>query len=127
MAACQPLVVPYSRSPFPAMFGVGSVPVLRQLSTITRAKRLVDRDGRDVYLGHPERLDLPILFLQGERNSIFLPPGSARTMAWLRKHNGTGRYQRRVLPRYAHLDTIVGRDAARDVYPHILRFLDQNP
>jgi cholesterol oxidase len=110
---------------FKDMFGVGNVETLRHLATITRKRRVVDECGDDVYLGHPERLRLPILFLQGDRNYIFRPPGSERTMRWLRRSNGTGLYERRILPGYAHLDAIIGRNAAGDVYPHMLEYLDR--
>jgi hypothetical protein len=30
-----------------------------------------------------------------------------------------------VLPKYAHLDSLIGRDAARDVYPKIVAHLDR--
>jgi cholesterol oxidase len=111
---------------FSHMFGVGNVETLRHLATITRAGQAVDECGHDVYTGHPERLALPILFLQGDRNYIFRPPGSERAIRWLRRNNGKREYERRILPGYAHLDAIVGRNAAQDVYRHMREYLDRH-
>ena len=80
--------------------------------------------GKD-YLQHPRLLTIPILFLHGDRNYIFMPEGSARTAWWLRRKNGPGLYRRVVLKGYAHLDTIIGRNAARDVFPHIVEHFDR--
>ena len=110
------------------MFGVGNVSALKHLAVMTRKAKTVDHHGKNVYLTHPERLRLPILFLHGSRNYIFMPRGSAKTVAWLRRANGPGLYDRRVLKGYAHLDTLIGRNAARDVFPHIIDFFNRtNP
>jgi cholesterol oxidase len=106
------------------MFGVGNIKSLEHLALMTRRGLAVDHQGRDVYLPHRERLRLPILLLQGERNYIFSPEGSARTLRWLQNGADPSLYKRAVLPGYAHLDAIVGRDAARDVYPVILGHLE---
>ncbi|WP_131747398.1 hypothetical protein [Frankia sp. Cppng1_Ct_nod] len=101
------------------MFGVGNVTALRHLALMMRGSLVVDDAGRDVYTRNPEFLRLPIRFLQGTDNYIFLPDGSERTMHWLREANGPDLYSRSLLPGYAHLDAIIGRDADRDVYPLI--------
>ena len=44
---------------------------------------------------------------------------------WLAAANGPEHYQRVVLPGYAHLDALIGRDAWRDVYPLITNHLDR--
>jgi cholesterol oxidase len=109
----------------PGMFGVGNVKALRHLSRMTKKGRAVTFEGGNDYFEHPERLAIPILFLHGDRNYIFMPEGSARTVRWLRRKNGPGLYRRIVLKGYAHLDTIIGRNAARDVFPHIVEHLDR--
>jgi cholesterol oxidase len=68
---------------------------------------------------------LPILLVQGERNYIFHPEGSLRTLRWLQDANDPGLYERVVLPGYAHLDALVGRDAASDVFPAVSSHLDR--
>lgn len=106
------------------LFGVADINALNHISTIVRKGTAVDRDGRDTYLPHVDRLRLPILFLAGDHNRIFLPSTSARTLQWLRDANGPDLYERVVLENYSHLDGFIGRDAVRDVYPVILRHLD---
>ena len=97
---------------------------LNHISLMIRAGQSVDHSGNDVYLPHVERLKLPILFLAGDRNRIFLPETSSRTLAWLQSANGPELYDRVVIAGYAHLDGFIGRDAARDVYPTMLSHLD---
>jgi cholesterol oxidase len=111
---------------FPTMFGFGEVGPIRQLATMTVKNLAVDADGRDVYCTHPDRLSVPILFLQGARNYIFRPEGTKRTVSWLRSHNDPTLYDYVELPDYAHLDCLVGRDSARDVYPVIVEHLDRS-
>jgi cholesterol oxidase len=109
-------------------FGYGNTRTLEHLALIMRRRLTVDAQGRDVYLQHPERLAVPIHFLAGSHNYIFKPSGTAATLAWLRSHNDPGLYSCANLPDYAHLDGIVGRNAARDVYPSVLAHLDaSNP
>jgi hypothetical protein len=45
-----------------------------------------------------------------------------KTYQWLTEANGD-LYTRHVIPGYGHIDCIMGKDAARDVYPFILRHL----
>jgi len=109
---------------FPTLFGFGEVRPINQLAMMTKRNWAVDINGDDVYCTHPNRLALPILFLQGERNYIFLPEGTKKTVAWLSSHNDPSLYTYTELPGYAHLDALIGRDTERDVYPHIVEHLD---
>jgi cholesterol oxidase len=97
------------------------------------AGRSSDHDGNDVYLqstgendpGNAPFLAIPTLFLAGRHNRIFFPETSARTLRWLRNANPDTPYVRKELKEYAHLDTIIGRNAHHEVYPHILEHLDR--
>jgi cholesterol oxidase len=107
------------------MFGVGNLRALEHVAVIMKGRQVVAADGTDAYLGHPERLRLPILLVQGDRNHIFRPAGSLRTLRWLQESNDAALYERVVIPGYAHLDALVGRDAARDVFPIVSGHLDR--
>jgi len=107
------------------MFGVGNTRAFNHLALMVRRGLAVNARGRNVYLRHPERFALPMLLLQGKENYIFHPQGSMRTFRWLQRHNDPGLYRREVLPKYAHLDAMAGRNAARDVYPIILEHLEE--
>jgi cholesterol oxidase len=107
------------------MFGVGNLAALSHMGTIMQRRLAVDVDGDEVYTRHPERLRLPILLVQGEKNYIFRQPGSMRTLRWLQTANEASLYERAVLPGYAHLDALVGRNAAIDVFPRLRAHLDR--
>ncbi|MGH9232850.1 MAG: alpha/beta fold hydrolase [Acidimicrobiales bacterium] len=107
------------------MFGIGDLAALGHMGTIMQRRLAVDRSGHEAYTRHPERLRLPILLVQGEKNYIFRPAGSMRTLRWLQTANEASLYERALLPGYAHLDALIGRDAAADVFPVLSEHLDR--
>ena len=107
------------------MFGVGNLRALDHMALMIRNRKVVAADGSDIYTGHPERLRLPVLLVQGDRNDIFHPAGSLRTLNWLQRANDPLLYERVVLPGYAHLDALIGRDAPTDVFPVVSGHLDR--
>jgi len=107
------------------LFGVADLAAMDHIAEIVQRRAAVDASGADVYLSHPERMRLPLLLLHGERNAIFHPEGSLRTLRWLQANNDPSLYERVVIPGYAHLDTLIGRDAAVDVFPVIGDHLDR--
>lgn len=113
---------------FPSAFGTGDVTTLEHLALMARKKQAVDHRGQDVYLPHVDRLDLPLLLIQGSKNYIFRPKGLEKTMAWLRAAHPNSKtlHETLVLDDYAHLDGLVGRNAATDVFPHIIDHLDRH-
>ena len=107
------------------LFGVGDLTALDHLRRICQHRACIADDGSDVYLTHPERLRLPLLLVHGDRNTIFHPEGSMRTLRWLQEANDSSLYERVVLPGYAHLDALIGRNAADDVFPTLSAHLDR--
>jgi cholesterol oxidase len=108
------------------MFGVGNLAALDHMAVIMGRRLVVDATGREIYTRHPERLNLPILLVQGDRNYVFHPEGSARTLRWLQTAaKDPTLYERLVLPGYAHLDALIGRNAHRDVFPRLQAHLDR--
>jgi cholesterol oxidase len=107
------------------MFGEANIEAFRQLALFARKGRLVDTEGRDVYLPHVDRMALPILFVHGAENACFKPESTARTLERLAEVNGRQLYERQVIPGYGHIDCIFGKDAARDVFPLIVAHLDK--
>jgi cholesterol oxidase len=102
------------------IFGYGNVTSFAQIREFIRRGRLVDAHGNDVYLPSVARLRCHVVLLQGEQNALFLPSGSEATERWLQEHHGPDACSRIVIPEYAHLDCFIGRDAAHDVFPHLL-------
>ena len=109
---------------FDEAFGFANITGLRHLARMNRKGHAVSRSGEDIYLPHVDRLAMPILFVQGSLNPIFRPAGTRKTVAWISERHGLGSTTYLELPEYAHLDTMVGRNAVREVYPAILAHLD---
>ena len=107
-------------------FDRASLTAMEHLSRIVREGHAVAADGSERYLAYPERLDIPVTFLIGDRNNIFRPPGAEATYEWLVANNGPEKYDRVHLAGYAHLDGMVGKNARRDVYPAILTALQRH-
>lgn len=106
-------------------FGVSNLKTFEHITLMLRVGHIVDFDGNEAYLPKYENLKLPISFIHGEHNRLFKPEGSLLTYDFLREKNGPELYTRTVIPGYAHMDTFIGRDAARDVYPVITAELDR--
>ena len=57
---------------------------------------------------------------------IFRPAGTRRTVDWINEHHGAGHATYLELPEYSHLDTMIGRNAATEVFPAIVEHLDRS-
>lgn len=105
-------------------FGVANMTTFEHITRILRANHAVSADGRHDYLDDVSGLKVPIAYIHGEHNRMFLPASTEETYDLLRERNGEEFYTRHVIPGYAHMDCFVGKDAARDVYPLITEQLD---
>ena len=98
------------------------------IARIARAGHLVSAAGDEVYMGHFDRLALPITFIHGAENETFLPKSTELTFDALRAANDADGskqlYHRYLIPNYGHIDCIFGKSAAKDVYPLILKHLE---
>ncbi len=106
------------------LFGVANIHAFEHLATLIRHGHLVNAQGRDFYMPNVQRLALPVCFIHGAENRTFLPSSTEHTYNWLRKHNGKNLYARHLIPGYGHADSILGRNACQDVYPHMADFLE---
>jgi cholesterol oxidase len=107
------------------LFGVANMHSFQHIAKIGRHNQLVDFKGNDIYLPRLDCLNLPIAFIHGGENRCFLPEGTERTYDMLRTRFDPGQYSRHVVPGYGHIDCIFGKNAVKDVYPHILAHLDK--
>ncbi|MFN0303496.1 MAG: GMC family oxidoreductase N-terminal domain-containing protein [Burkholderiales bacterium] len=107
------------------MFGIANITAFEHLARMVRHGTIVDRNGNDVYLPHPERLAIPIRFIHGADNQCFLPESTERTVAWLKQHNPQSLVDRMLIPGYGHIDCIFGKMASRDVFPLMLEHLER--
>jgi cholesterol oxidase len=95
------------------------------LGVLTRKGHLVTASGDEAYVPNVDRLDIPIAFIHGAENETWLPESTERTINWLRENNPEQLYTRHLIANYGHIDCIFGRNAAKDVYPHILDHLEK--
>ncbi|MEO8334013.1 MAG: alpha/beta fold hydrolase [bacterium] len=107
-------------------FGVANLSTFKQITQALRAGHIVNTAGEDAYLANVEGLRLPIAFLHGAKNRLFLPEGSEATFEYLKEKNGAEYYTRHVFEDYAHMDCFIGKNAARDVYPVVTAELDRH-
>lgn len=112
------------------ILGVHDVEVFKHLASMVRAGKVVDAAGNDVYLTGAdgmkglEGMRLPIGFIHGDRNETYLPVSTQRTFEMLVRRFPEQPYERTIIPGYGHIDCILGKNAAVDVYPVIARYLD---
>jgi cholesterol oxidase len=107
------------------MFGSTNMTVYRQIAKCVRKNYVVDADGGNYYLEHLDGLQIPITFIHGAKNQLWLPSSTENTYTLLCDTFGSERYKRIEMPTYAHADNFFGRDSARDVYPIILENLER--
>jgi pimeloyl-ACP methyl ester carboxylesterase len=69
-------------------------------------------------------LAIPMTFLTGSLNGVYLPPSTERTYDWLRQGNPGVAYRRVVAEGYGHIDCIMGSSANVDCYPALLAQLE---
>jgi hypothetical protein len=66
---------------------------------------------------------LPILFISGTENQVFAPESTLKDYELLRRRFGERHYRRFLAEGYGHLDPIMGKNAAEDVYWRIFTHL----
>jgi hypothetical protein len=100
----------------------------RQIGRSIRAGHLVSVDGQlklpRRFGAEPPMTDARIALFAGAMNRCFLPESQVRTFRYLDAIR-PGYHSLHVIPEYAHLDVFMGKDAARDVFPIMLRELNR--
>lgn len=108
------------------MFGVANITTFNHLALMVREGKIVDKDGGDTYLPHLNRLAIPVMFLTGAENNLFLPEGPNKTLHTLAAANDAGLYHLQTHAKYAHMDLYIGHKSAEDVFPGIVAELDRH-
>ena len=75
-------------------------------------------------LDHLDRLQLPIHFISGSENRMFVPKSTERTYQLLCEVNGPANYRRSVYQGLGHLDCYVGDGACEAIWPDIASTLE---
>lgn len=106
----------------------GQVPLtfFRQMGRSVRAGRLLPTgkfaELPDDPVAKAPRTDARFVLLAGRQNLCFLPESQQRTFDYLDRYGG-GRHALHLLDGYGHLDVFLGRYAARDALPLIVKEL----
>ncbi|GAB1822632.1 alpha/beta hydrolase [Herbidospora sp. RD11066] len=108
------------------LFGSSGVHYYRHMRKMARAGHAVRHDDRfrelpEDYLKAAAEIDVPVLFLTGDRNHVFTDSNIVCHDAMSKQNPGL--HELRILPGYGHVDPIIGKNAHRDVFPHILEFI----
>ena len=106
------------------LFGIANISAFEHLGVMIRTGHLVSASGANLYMPHLRRLSLPIAFIHGGENQTFLPESTELTYNLLCRKNGASLYSRHVFPQYGHADSVLGKNAARDVFPAIVDHLE---
>ncbi len=107
------------------MFQIANLKTYEQLAKMVRSKKLLDSNGQDVYMPNFNKLNMPITFIHGEKNEVFVPESTLITFNKLVALYGPDKYNRIVINNYGHNDCMYGKNALTDVYPFILNHLEQ--
>jgi cholesterol oxidase len=78
----------------------------------------------DNYLSNAAAMPTPLLLAQGQDNRVFLD-SNIRCHARLERM-APGRHRLKVFPGYGHQDVFMGKDAAADIFPHLIAFLQEH-
>lgn len=77
----------------------------------------------DNYLTGAEAVTAPILFVTGRDNKVFTDSNIECHRRL--EHVTPGRHQLHVFDGYGHQDPFMGKDVARDIFPRLVRFLEE--
>jgi cholesterol oxidase len=78
----------------------------------------------DNYFQHAKNVDTPVLFVTGDQNNVF-QDSNPLTFERLEKQ-APGRHRLLVFPSYGHQDVFMGKKAAEDVFPALVRFMREH-
>lgn len=110
------------------LFGPANLRLFTHARRFVDQRRLVDEDGLNRYVTDTQlqnHLTFPIQLLHGKRNELFDVRSACRTHDWLRgSPNSFTPEQPLLIEGYGHLDVLIGKNAAKDVFPDVLAFFN---
>ncbi|RVW48098.1 hypothetical protein CK203_073501 [Vitis vinifera] len=84
---------------------------------------IVDSNGKNSYLTHPERMALPTLYISGGKSLLVTPQTSFLANKYMMLHQPGFRHERVVVEGFGHSDLLIGEESYKKVFPHILSHL----
>ena len=113
----------------PNEFGHVPMTFFQQMARCVTAGHLVSFEGfNDLpadYTAQEPATDARFVLFAGQHNQCFLPDSQRQTYEFLSRYR-PNYHALHVLPTYSHLDVVLGKSAARDVFPLIVQEL-QHP
>ncbi|KAJ9181364.1 hypothetical protein P3X46_009501 [Hevea brasiliensis] len=96
---------------------MGAFPHLRK---ICNSGFIVDKNGNNSYLIHPERMAVSTLYISGGRELLVTPETSFLANKYMKLHQPSFRHERVVVEGFGHSDLLTGEKSNKKVFPHIL-------
>ncbi|KAM1234405.1 hypothetical protein ACFX13_004055 [Malus domestica] len=90
------------------------------LRKICKSGFILDSNGNNSYLIHPERMALPTLYISGGRSLLVTPQTSFLAHKYMKLHQPGFRHERVVVEGFGHSDLLIGEESCKKVFPHIL-------
>ncbi|KAJ4705296.1 Long-chain-alcohol oxidase FAO4B [Melia azedarach] len=90
------------------------------LRKICNSGYIVDSNGNNSYLIHPERMTLSTLYISGGRSLLVTPETSFLAHKYMKLHQPGFRHERVVIDGFGHSDLLIGEESYKKVFPHIL-------
>ncbi|KAK3226904.1 hypothetical protein Dsin_006766 [Dipteronia sinensis] len=90
------------------------------LRKISKAGFIVDSNGKNSYLIHPERMEVSTLYISGGRNLLVTPETSFLANKYMKLHQPGLRHERVVVEGFGHSDLLIGEESHKKVFAHIL-------
>ncbi|KAK1288100.1 Long-chain-alcohol oxidase FAO1 [Acorus calamus] len=87
------------------------------LRKICIAGFIVDSNGENSYLVHPERMALPTLYISGGRSLLVTPDTSHLANKYMRLHQPSFLHKRVVVEGFGHSDLLMGEESYKKVDP----------
>ncbi|RIB23415.1 hypothetical protein C2G38_1959482 [Gigaspora rosea] len=107
--------------------GEVNLTTLNQFARCASAGELVNYAGEKIYVTDDNirnRLNFPIFLFRGNDNEVYNVEGFRATYEKLITINDASNYSIRHIPGYGHLDSFWGTNAQVDIFPKILRHLE---
>ncbi|CAG8453825.1 11879_t:CDS:10 [Diversispora eburnea] len=107
--------------------GAINLTTMEQLANSARKGVLLNPNGEDVYVTDDnikKYLNFPITLMHGNDNTVFNEEGMRKTYEKLIFNNGGSKYALHNLTGYGHLDVWWGNRAHIDIFPRVLRHLE---
>lgn len=90
------------------------------LRKICNTGYVVDAEGKNKYLIHPERMATPTLYISGGKSLLVTPETSMLAYKYMRLHQPGFQHKRVVVEGFGHSDLLIGEESYKSVFPHLI-------